>query len=175
MTITHPVPPRSRAVGQSRRLGLARRSGSGRPTGAKGRGGISPPPLFSRNRGGFSSPIHSLADQRGRPLRLRLTGGQRHDSTQARALVKAWPCLIADRTYDRAACRARLAQRDIEAVLPARLRRLNPQPHDPEQYPARNAVERGIGWLKHGRRVVPRGSKYEYIFFLFIWQKLGSG
>ena len=46
-----------------------------------------------------------LSDRRGRPLRplgLRLTGGQRHDSTQARALVEPWTaaplsCLIANR------------------------------------------------------------------------------
>ena len=30
---------------------------------------------------GINSPIHILADQRGRPLCLGLTGGQRHDST----------------------------------------------------------------------------------------------
>ena len=61
-------------------------------------------------RGGFGSQIHILADQRGRPLCL-LTGGQRHDSTQDRALVEAWTGarpsrLIADRAYDRDAFRA---------------------------------------------------------------------
>ena len=30
---------------------------------------------------------------------------------------------------------------------------MNPQPRDPERYKARNAVERGIGWLKRGWRV----------------------
>ena len=40
--------------------------------------------------------------RRGRPLRLRVTGGQCHDSTQTRALVEAWMdaprfCLITDR------------------------------------------------------------------------------
>ena len=43
-------------------------------------------PALGRSRGGFGSKIHILADRRGRPLCLRLTGGQRHDSTQARAL-----------------------------------------------------------------------------------------
>ena len=59
-------------------------------------------PALDRNRGGFRTQIHILADQRGCPLCLRLTGGQHHDRTQARALVKAWigtplTCLIADR------------------------------------------------------------------------------
>ena len=40
---------------------------------------------LGRSRGGFGTKIHILADRRGRHLRV--TGGQRHDSTQARALV----------------------------------------------------------------------------------------
>ena len=131
-------------------------------------------PALGRSRGGFGSQIHILADQRGRPLCLRLTGGPRHDSTQARDRVEAWTgaplsLLIADRAYDRDAFRAWLAQRGIEAVIPARGRRLNPQPHDPEPYQARNAVERGIGWLKHGRRVATRYDKYAHHFLGFLY------
>ena len=40
---------------------------------------------LGRSRSGFGTQIHVLADRRGRPLRLRVTGGPRHDSTQARA------------------------------------------------------------------------------------------
>ena len=131
-------------------------------------------PALGRSRGGFGSQIHILADRRGRPLCLRLTGGPRHDSTQARAWVEAWTgarpsCLIADRAYDRDAFRAWRAQRGIEAVIPARGRRLNPQPHDPERYQARNAVERGIGWLKHWRRVATRYDKYAHHFLGFLY------
>ena len=46
-------------------------------------------PALGRSRGGFGTKIHMLADRRGRPLHLRVTGGQRHDRTQARALVEA--------------------------------------------------------------------------------------
>ena len=84
-------------------------------------------------------------------MRLCVTGGPRLDRTQARVLVEAWtdallPYPIADRAYDRDAWRA---QRDIEASIPVRRRRTNPQPHDSERYPARNAVERGINGFKH--------------------------
>ena len=41
------------------------------------------------HQGGFSTKIHILVDRRGCPLCLRLTGGQRHDSTQAQGLVEA--------------------------------------------------------------------------------------
>ena len=88
--------------------------------------------------------------RRGRPLRLRVTGGQRYDRTQARALMEAWtdsprPCLIADRAYDGDAFRAWREQQGIEAVIPARKGRTTPQPHAPEQYQTRDAVERGLG------------------------------
>ena len=85
------------------------------------------------------------ADLRGRPLRLRVPGGQRHDRTQAQALMEdgtdaPLPCLIADRAYDRDGFRAWWAPRNLMAVIPARRGRTHPQPHDPERYLARKAV-----------------------------------
>ena len=131
-------------------------------------------PALNRSRDGFSTKIYVLADRRGRPLCLRVTGGQRHDSTQARALVEAWtdmplPCLMADRAYDGDGFRAWLAQRGIEAVIPARKGRTNPQLHDPERYKARNAIERGIGWLKQGCRVATRYDQYAHRFLGFLY------
>ena len=60
-------------------------------------------PALGCSRGGFSTKVHRLSDRRGRPLCLRLTGGQHHDSTQARARAEAWTAaplshLIAERT-----------------------------------------------------------------------------
>ena len=140
-------------------------------------------PALGRNRGGFGSQIHILADRQGRPLNLRVTGGPRHDSTQARVLVEAWtdaplPCLIADRAYDSDGFRAWRAQRGIEAVIPARRGRIHPQPHDPEKYKARNAVERGIGGLKQWCRVATRYDKHAqrclgflYLAAAWLWLK----
>ena len=115
-----------------------------------------------------------MADRRGRPLRLRVTGGQRHDRTQARAWVEAWtdtprPCLMADRAYDGTPLRAWLAQRGAEVVIPARKGRTNPQPHDPEPYKARNAIKRGIGWLQRGCRVATRYDQYAHRFLGFLY------
>ena len=59
------------------------------------------------------------------------------------------PCLIADRAQDGDALRAWRAPRGLEAVIPARKGRTNPQPR-PERYPARKAVARGLGGLKGG-------------------------
>ena len=131
-------------------------------------------PALGRSRGGFGSQIPSLADLRGRSLRLRVTGGQRHDRTQAQAWVEdgtdaPLPCLIADRAYDRDGFRAWWAQRGIEAVIPARRGRTHPQPHDPEKYKARNAVARGIGGLKPWRRVATRYDKHAQRFLGFLY------
>ena len=54
------------------------------------------------SRGGFSTKIHVSVDALGKQLRFRLTGGQRHDITQAEALVAEleFERLIANRSYD---------------------------------------------------------------------------
>ena len=57
----------------------------------------------------------------------------------------------------------------LEAVIPARNGRTNPQPHDSERYKARNAVERGLGWLKGWRRVATRYDKYAHRFLGFLY------
>ena len=67
-------------------------------------------PPSARIRDGFrtqSDPY--LANRQDRLLRRRVTGSQRHDSTQARTLVEAWTdtplsSLITDRAYERDAC-----------------------------------------------------------------------
>ena len=65
--------------------------------------------------------------------------------------------------------RAWRERRGIEAVIPARKGRANPRPHDPERYPARHAVERGLGWLKHGRRVATRYDPYAHHSLGFLY------
>jgi hypothetical protein len=42
---------------------------------------------LGRSRGGFSTKVHVSVDGLANPLRLRLTGGERHDITQAVALI----------------------------------------------------------------------------------------
>ena len=80
-------------------------------------------PALGCGRGGRSAQIPYPGGSTGSPLCVRLTGGQRHDSTQARDLVKAWtgaplPCLIADRAYDGEAFRAWMAQRAFGPSCP---------------------------------------------------------
>ena len=42
---------------------------------------------LGRSRGGFSTKIHVMVDGLGYPLRLFLTGGQRHDIIKANDLI----------------------------------------------------------------------------------------
>ena len=66
------------------------------------------------------------------------------------------------------AFRVWLAQQGIEAVIPAR-KGHEPQPHDPKRYQTRNAVERGLGWLKWWRRVATRYDQYAHRFLGFLY------
>ena len=52
--------------------------------------------------GGFSTKLHILAEGLGNGLRFILTGGQRHDVTQANVLIGSlqFDHVIADTAYD---------------------------------------------------------------------------
>ena len=58
---------------------------------------------IGRSRGGFTSKIHCLADDRGRPVALALTPGNVADTTMALPMLCAVvppKRLIADKAYD---------------------------------------------------------------------------
>ncbi|GIK57041.1 MAG: hypothetical protein BroJett015_27040 [Chloroflexota bacterium] len=57
---------------------------------------------MGRSRGGFSTKIHVNVDSLGNPLYFLLTGGERHDCTQAEALIADldFERLLADKSYD---------------------------------------------------------------------------
>lgn len=76
---------------------------------------------MGRSRGGLTSKIHALADADGRPVALRLTGGQVHDSVEAEALLDAMPegaTLLADKGYDSNAIREAVASKNAWANIP---------------------------------------------------------
>jgi transposase len=93
---------------------------------------------------------------------LLLTPGNIHDGTMAAALLaKAGTIkrLIADKAYDANALRLLLAQRGAEAVIPSKIHRRTPIPHDREAYRQRNRIERMFCRLKDFRRVATRYDK----------------
>ena len=104
-------------------------------------------------------------------MRITLTPGQRHDVTEASALLEGieCQCLIADRGYDSDAFIEELTSRDIEVVIPPRKRRIEPRDYDKEKYKSRNIIERFIGYLKRYRRVATRYDKLAVRYLGFVY------
>lgn len=111
-----------------------------------------------------------MADARGRPVRLGLTAGQRHDAPQALPLLGelAPTYLIADRGYDSDPLVAVLAARGTHAVIPPRRKRRHPRAYDAVRYAQRHPVERLFSRLKQFRRVATRYDKLDAHLLAFV-------
>ena len=82
--------------------------------GALKRNGGQDAQALGRSRGGFSTKIHVNVDALGNPLRFTLTGWQRHDITQAEALIAG---------YDADDFRQAIRKSGAEPVIPPRSNR----------------------------------------------------
>lgn len=117
-------------------------------------------------------------DALGNPLKYILTGGQRHDVTQAQALLEAYQFdrAIADKAYDADELLAFLAEKEAEAVIPPKANRKDTRAYDKHYYKERHLVECFINKIKWYRRIFTRYEKLarRYMAFLhllgaFIW------
>lgn len=100
-------------------------------------------------------------DAFGLPLEYRITGGERHDITQAQSLLGIDSCewMIADRGYDCDAFRTVLKERGINPVIPGRRNRKTSIVFDTHIYKERNFVERFFNRIKGFRRIATRYDK----------------
>jgi len=109
-------------------------------------------------------------DALGNPLRFLLTGGQRHDITQAEALIAGYEFerVIADKSYDAEDFLLFIAEKEAEAVIPPRKNRKESRNYDKHLYKERHLVECFIGKIKHYRRIFSRFEKLakRYLGFL---------
>ncbi len=151
-----------------------RLSGKGRPADREGLG---------HSRGGLSTKLHLVADQRCRPLGFITTVGQRHDSVAFElalstvAVARVGPgrprtrpdAVLADKAYSSRTIRAHLSQRGIKAAIPVKqdqaaghIRKGNrggrPTSFDKVHYRNRNTVERAVNKLRAHRAV---GARYD--------------
>jgi transposase len=135
---------------------------------------------LGRSRGGFTTKIHVNVDALGNPLRFILTAGQRHDITQADALIEDYDFerVIADRSYDADDFLLLIAQLEAEAVIPPAKNRKVKREYDKHLYKERHLVECFIGKIKQYRRIFSRFDKLDrrYLGFLsftatLIWLK----
>ena len=111
-----------------------------------------------------------ICDSLGRPLRFRLTAGQRHDNLAAKDLLEGFDAqaVLADRAYDNNDLRQTIADMGAEAVIPSTRSRKQPIPHDPEIYKLRNRIERCFNKLKHFRRFATRYDRRAALYLAFV-------
>lgn len=125
---------------------------------------------LGRSRGGFSTKIHIGVDALGNPLRFILTAGQRHDITQAEALIIGFDFerLIADKSYDADDFIRLILETEAEPVIPPRAKRKERRAYDEHLYKERHLIECFINKIKHYRRIFSRFDKLakRYLGFL---------
>jgi transposase len=105
------------------------------------------------------------------PLDFILTGGERHDSTQAEALLaeRQTDFVIADKGYDFPKVRECIEAHGAIPVIPERRNRKQPQWWDGTLFKERHGVECFINKLKHYRRVFARYEKLETRYLAFVY------
>jgi transposase len=106
-----------------------------------------------------------------RPLNFFLSAGQMSDAKGALALLSALPpatMLLGDKGCAADWLRTALAERGIEACIPARRRRKCPAAHDTKLYRQRHRIENLFARLKDCRRIGTRYDRCGELFFSAI-------
>lgn len=114
---------------------------------------------IGRSRGGRSTKIHALTDERCRPVAFLLTGGQVNDCTAAEALLDEMPdCKIlhGDKGYDTNNVRRSVEARGAMPNIPPKVSRRRKNCFSPFLYRDRNAIARMFNRLKDFRRIATR-------------------
>jgi transposase len=141
---------------------------------------------IGRSRGGLSTKIHTLTDDRTRPVAVILTPGQSGDNPQLEPLLdlhrQQYPLarrphfrLLADKAYSHPSTREKLRGRRIAHTIPERQDQKDrrkakgtkggrPPGFDHQIYAKRNTVERGYLRLKQWRGIATRYDKHALTF-----------
>ena len=125
---------------------------------------------LGRSRGGFSTKIHLACDALGNALRFILTGGERHDITQAKQLIENFSAtaVLADKGYDANDLISTIEAQSSLVVIPSKANRQVQRTIDAHLYKERHLIENQIGKLKHFRRVFSRFDKLAKNYLSFI-------
>lgn len=120
---------------------------------------------MGRSRGGLSTKIHMACDALGYPLGFILTGAERHDCTQAKALLEKFIqpqqyCLM-DAGCDSSDIREFVMQQEATAVIAYRKNRVSIPDFDKHIYKERHLVENLFQKIKRFRRVATRYEKLQ--------------
>jgi len=139
---------------------------------------------IGRSRGGLTTKIHALTDQRQAPVMVRLTAGQAGDNPELMPLLDDHAAarkqqgasgrdfrLLGDKAYSHPSTRIALRSRRIKHTIPERSDQLahrkakgsgggRPPAFSGRIYKHRNTVERGFNRLKQWRGIATRYDKY---------------
>ena len=122
----------------------------------------------------MGSKLHLITERRGKPITLRLTAGQRHESPDAIPLVeparlRLWPDAVAGaKGYRGTDLRPWLGAREIVAVIPHRTDERGPNAYDRELDKERSMIERTLNRRKHHRRVATRYEKLAATYLALV-------
>jgi transposase len=119
-------------------------------------------------------------DEKGRPLKLILTSGNRHDISSAPQLLDGLELancfVLADKGYDSADFVLQIEDAHGTAVIPSRSTNRIQRDYDKEMYKCRNLVERFFNRMKQFRRFATRYEKTAKSFLslvhfvaVFVW------
>lgn len=99
-----------------------------------------------------------------------MTGGERHDVTQAEALIRdIYPdAVLADKAYDTDGLIFSIADKNAKVVIPPRSNRKEQREFDKQQYRNRNVIERFFARIKQFRRIATRYDKLASRFQSFF-------
>jgi transposase len=116
---------------------------------------------IGRSRGGLSTKINALVDNRGLPLRLTLAAGQVHDVNAVPELISGLPAAdaVMDRAYDADWVIELIQATGATPHIPSKQNRKEQRTVDAKVYGERNWVERFFNKIKQFRRVATRYEK----------------
>ena len=116
---------------------------------------------MGRSRGGLSSKIHMACDALSYPLSCIITGGERSDVTQGKALLARH---LKAQGYDSNEIRKFVEQQKATAVIAYRRNRIQIPDFDKHIYKERHKVENLFQRLKRYRRISTRYEKTHLAF-----------
>jgi len=123
--------------------------------------------------GGLSTKIHAAVDGLGNLTRFRLTGGERHDITEATNLIdgmKNVGAVVADKAPDAASLLDCIEAMNATAVIPPKANRKVLRSYDKHVYKSRNLIERFFARLKQllGVRVQQGETSLKFVLGVFF-------